>query len=97
MTNLTQKLICGAAAFLAATTCLAGSAAQAETPRSRAVSYADLNLANDAGKATLVARVRGAAAEVCRASGTSPRELSAEKRCIETAVETAMTKAASIS
>ncbi len=97
MTNLNQKLLCGAAALLAGMTCVGGSVARAETPRARVVSYADLDLSRDAGKATLFNRVRAAASTVCRASGRTPAEIAAEKRCIDTAVAAAMTKAASLS
>ena len=98
MTNLSTKLVCGAAALLAGATCIGGSVANAETPRARAVSYADLDLSREAGKATLYNRVRAAASTVCRVQGQKgPAEAAAEKRCIENAVDAAMTKAASLS
>ena len=95
--SLIQKMVCAAGAAMITASIVSTSAAQAETPRSREVAVADLNLNAEAGKATLAARVRGAAEAVCRADGISPREVSASKRCVENAVETAMAKAASLS
>lgn len=98
MSNLNQTLVCGAAALLAGMTCIGGSIAHAaEAPRARAVSYADLDLSRDAGKATLFSRVRVAASAVCRNGGQTAAEVAAEKRCIANAVDAAMTKAASLS
>ena len=55
-----------------------------------AVSYADLNLANEAGVAALEGRVRGAANQLCQpnvASGAAERVL--RHRCFVTAVQSA--------
>lgn len=96
MTNLKQKLVCGAAALIASATFVGTSATQAETPRERSVSYADLDMSRDAGKATFAARVRAAAEQVCRAGGQSLAEQNDEKRCIQNAVDTAMSKAVTL-
>lgn len=53
--------------------------------RSQAVSYADLNLASDAGRRTLAARIQGAAGNVCG----NEFSLTAREHCRTTATRRA--------
>ena len=48
----------------------APAAAQADVPNSVLVSYADLNLGNNAGQNVLQRRISSAATQVCAAAGT---------------------------
>lgn len=68
------------------------------TTASRAVSYADLDLSSDAGRATLDARVRHAAMQVCEigTDQVSLAERNAAKTCFKNAVSSAQQQYASI-
>jgi UrcA family protein len=85
-TTLKQKLVCATAAIAASVAFTAASAgpAYAQDMRVRAVSYADLDLSRDAGKATLASRIAAAAKQVCSDS-SDRRERANQRRCIEQA------------
>lgn len=72
--------------------CLAAAAAPAaaatgETPRSAVVSYADLDLASQAGKKTLENRVRAAARTVCETGSQDAWSRSAKTECFRDAID----------
>ncbi len=78
----------GAAVF--ATVCLAAATGPAAAaPVSRTVSYADLNLANPAGRAVLNARIKTAARAVCRDEGYDVASRARESRCVKSAIRKA--------
>ena len=71
------------------------SAAQAKTtdivirgePVARVVNFADLDIASDAGRATLAGRIRSAAEFVCTEANVDPVDVTiARKECFRTAV-----------
>ena len=57
--------------------------------RVQTVSYADLNLANAAGRATFDQRVKAAAESVCATGLNDVAAKTAESRCVKAAVEAA--------
>ena len=60
---------------------------------SLSVSYADLNLNEDAGTQTLYQRLRGAAGQVCgEVHSKAPREISDNRACFEAALDRAVRK-----
>lgn len=66
--SIFNKALCAAAAIAVTSTGFAASAnanAQARTERTATVSYADLDLASEDGKATLQGRLKGAVRKVC--------------------------------
>jgi UrcA family protein len=78
------------AAMFAATFAAAPAAAHQDVPVAR-VSYADLNLAKEAGVKTLYARVERAARSVCHSQYSSSRQLrTAAELCIDTAIQRAV-------
>ena len=86
-----------ALAAFAALTLTAGSALAApvqadDGPRQAAVSYADLNLNTDSGKAILVARIHRAAEAVCGGEPDSRdvKALMAFRGCMKQSVDTAV-------
>lgn len=75
--------------IIAAATAIIATSANAETVRSQiAVSYADLNLASDAGKTTLAARVDVAADSACGVNDNvrDLRSRQMARRCHDAAV-----------
>jgi len=90
--SLTKNLFCAAGAFAAALTFTAAAAgpAQAE-PRSRTVSYADLDLSRQAGQATFTKRVKAAATAVCD-NGLSLRDRLEYRRCVNATVNATLTR-----
>jgi UrcA family protein len=72
--------------------CLFGATAPAvaaEAPRTAKVSYTDLNLASDKGRAVLDARIRQAARSVCFEGGQDLRSKTEESRCLHEAIKSA--------
>jgi UrcA family protein len=72
--------------------CLFGATAPAvatEVPQTVAVSFTDLNLASESGRAVLDARIRQAARTVCFSGGRDVRSMTAEARCRHEAVKSA--------
>ena len=64
--SIFNKALCAAAAIAVTSTGFAASAnAQARTERTATVSYADLDLTSEDGKATLQGRLKGAVRKVC--------------------------------
>jgi UrcA family protein len=68
------------------------AAAQASEPMSRSVSYADLNLDNEAGARAMLRRIRHAARDVCDDTWgrTSLRQRSYVRACVREAMERAV-------
>ena len=76
-----------AGAALFATFCLSAAAAPAAAePVSRSVSYADLNLANPAGRAVLETRIKAAARAVCQDGGYDIAAKTRENQCVKAAI-----------
>lgn len=72
--------------------CLLGTTAPAvaaEAPQTTKVSYADLNLASESGRAALDARIRQAARSVCSSGGRDVRSMTAETLCRQEAIKSA--------
>lgn len=70
--------------------CLLGATAPAqaaEAPRAAVVSYSDLNLASDHGRAVLDGRIKVAARSVCANGAGDLRSKTEETRCTRTAIE----------
>ena len=84
--------------IIATAAALIGTAATAQPVRTEiAVSYADLNLASDAGQAVLAQRINSAASKVCDVN-PNQRDLAMKansKRCYTAAVSSANTAVAS--
>lgn len=73
-------------------TCLFGATAPAaatEAPLTVRVHYHDLNLASDRGRATLDARIRQAARQLCFAGARDVRSKTAEMSCYHDAIKSA--------
>lgn len=89
--DFTRNLVGAAGAALLAGACLfaATTPAQATETVSKTVSYADLNLAQPAGRATLESRIKAAARAVCVADSDDYLTRAKKSRCIRTAIETA--------
>ncbi len=79
---------CAGVCLLAAT----APASAAEAPRTATVHYADLDLANKAGRATLDRRLLSAARAVCVTGESGPDAAMEEARCIHHAVAGAKAK-----
>lgn len=72
--------------------CLFGATAPAvaaEPSRTVSVSYSDLNLASDKGRAVLDARIRQAARSVCYDGARDVRSITEQSRCYHDAVKSA--------
>jgi UrcA family protein len=72
--------------------CLFGATAPAvaaEAPAAVAVSYTDLNLASEKGRAALDTRIRQAARSVCFSGTRDLRSRTEEVRCYQNAVKSA--------
>jgi len=72
--------------------CLSGAMAPAhaaEAPAAQTVSYADLNLANAAGRATFDQRVKAAAEAVCSTGLDTVAARTAEAHCVRDAIAAA--------
>jgi len=77
--------------LLAVTTFAPDSARAAEPEtRSKRVSYADLNLRSEAGRVTLMRRVKAAAKQVCDSGNGSLPLHRPSQRCVKTAVSGAL-------
>ncbi len=85
-----------AATAVLASVCLFAAAgpALAATPRSVAVSYADLDLSHSAGRMTLNHRIQGAARSVCATGAVDLATKGFEDRCVRDAVAKASRPAA---
>jgi UrcA family protein len=83
-------------AFAAALSVLAGATAHAQTVdlqvRSQTVSYADLDLSQAAGVNTLMARINGAAKNVCGPAPDAREWHTAYQACIQSAVNQAVSE-----
>ncbi|MBV8970935.1 MAG: UrcA family protein [Sphingomonadaceae bacterium] len=91
-TTLTRAVLGTLGTALCAGVCLVAAtapAAAAEAPRSAKVHYADLNLANKAGRATLDRRLLSAARAVCATGDRSPDAAMDETHCIHQAMTAA--------
>ncbi|MEI6484963.1 MAG: UrcA family protein [Sphingomonadales bacterium] len=94
--NFARTLAGAAGTLLFAGLCIAGATAPANAQilygvndagqRVAAVSYADLNLASKAGRATLETRIHIAARKVCNATGGDRWAQHEEGRCISNAL-----------
>jgi UrcA family protein len=90
--DFARNAVSAAGAALLAGACLFAAAAPANaTPvfASRSVSFADLNLAQPQGRATLDARIKSAAKSVCTVGGNDLKTRLNETRCIKTAIANA--------
>jgi UrcA family protein len=76
-------------AGLALSGALAPANAAEVQARVQTVSYADLNLANAAGRAALDSRIKAAAETVCATGLNDTAAKVAESRCVKSAVEAA--------
>ena len=93
--TLARNVTSAVGAALIATAFLTVAATPAAAAQNtKVVSYADLNLASEQGRATLKGRIRLAAREVCKADGNDVRARIVESRCINTAVRNANANAA---
>ena len=95
-------------AFAFASACLLGGVAYAQSPtvkevvvrpsggelqtQSETVSYADLDLGRDAGARALLTRINGAAKRVCGPAPDPHQSHAAFKKCIDHAVDHAVTE-----
>lgn len=79
--------LCAGLCLVAAT-----APAHAETPRTATVGYADLNLGNKAGRATLDRRIDAAARAVCASGDSGTTAALAEQSCVRQAVSAARAK-----
>jgi len=86
--NLAPLLLLSAAAVLAPTIASAsyGDSAASQVTSIRVVRYHDLDLSQKDDVATLYARIRRAATEVCKASAASAVQLDCYQEAIATAV-----------
>lgn len=86
-----------AAALVAGTSIAPLAAAHAEPAKSISVSYADLNLATDVGRATLERRIKNAAKASCGFEPSATVRLQRDyKDCVKTALSGAEQRVASI-
>jgi len=95
-TSFTRTVVGTIGMAVCAGLCLVGATAPAAaaTVRSMAVSYADLDLARAAGRATLARRIDAAAQAVCASSNIGPAAALDEAQCIRGAVIAARAKVA---
>lgn len=95
LTDSVQRSIIGSiGTILCAGLCVAGAAgpaeaAEAPAARVQTVSYADLNLANAAGRAALDQRIKAAAESVCSSGLNDTAARTAESRCVRDAIAAA--------
>ena len=84
-TNLLNKTLFAAAAVALTTVSFNASAsAQDRTVRTAEVSFADLDLTSDKGKATLQGRIKGAVRKVCSSyDRLNLREVMDQKNCVQ--------------
>ena len=91
--SFTRTLVAATGAAIVASTFLfaavAPASAQDVQVRTRTVSYADLDLAKPAGRATLDARIRAAARSVCSVNASNIVDRRAEIRCAKAAASAA--------
>lgn len=95
-TTVTRALVGTFGTALCATICLLGATAPAqasEAPPSRTVSYADLDLSNSQGRATLANRINQAARAVCSTGSGDLRAQIEEARCTRAAKASAQPRA----
>lgn len=91
-TTALRTVACTVGTLIFAGACLFGATAPAmasEAPRAAKVSYTDLNLASDKGRAILDARIRQAARSVCFDGARDVRSRTEEVRCYQNAVKSA--------
>ncbi|TRW14124.1 UrcA family protein [Glacieibacterium frigidum] len=87
--DFARNVVGAAGAALLAGACLFAATAPAQASPvavSKTVSYADLNLAQPEGRATLHARIKSAAREVCAINRSDLKARLDETRCIRTAI-----------
>ena len=90
--SIARTLVGTAGAALLAATCLVGAVAPAQAQddvRTQSVRYDDLNLSNNAGRATLEQRIRAAAKSVCSIAGEDVASRNRTAECTKTAIATA--------
>lgn len=91
--DFARNVVSAAGAALLAGVCLFAATAPAQaaaaTTVSKAVSYADLNIAHPQGRAMLNARIKSAAREVCATNNSDLKSRLEETRCIRTAIAAA--------
>ena len=90
--DFTRNAVSVAGAALLAGVCLFAAAAPATAapvPVSKTVSYADLNLAQPQGRATLDGRIKSAAKSVCTVGGSDLKSRLEELRCVKSAIAAA--------
>ncbi len=92
--SVTRSVVGAIGMALCAGVCLVGATApaNAEPVRTATVHYADLDLANSAGRATLDRRLLSAARSVCTSSDSGPDAAIAEAQCIHHALVAARAK-----
>ncbi|MGI4880660.1 MAG: UrcA family protein [Janthinobacterium lividum] len=86
---------------LFATVCLLAAAGPAHaatvaTAATQVVSYRDLDLSTDAGRATLTRRIASAAKLVCISGGSDLSLRTAQSRCVRNAISGAQPKTAAV-
>lgn len=89
--DFARNFVGAAGAALLAGACLfaATTPAKATEAVSKTVTYADLNLAQPAGRATLETRIKAAARAVCATDSDDIRARAEKSRCIRTAIDAA--------
>ena len=93
--SVTRTVVGTVGMTLCAGLCLVGATAPAhaspvyDTMRTRVVSYADLDLANAKGRATLALRIKSAARMVCETGGFDTEMKMAEASCIRRSIAAA--------
>jgi UrcA family protein len=82
------------ATFLSLAVLNVSHASDDNSPKSRTVQFADLDLSKPEGAATLFGRIKGAAKAVCSAhsKGKTPADMQRYAACIEFAVSTAVAR-----
>ena len=93
--TLTRTVIGTLGTAFCAGICLVAATAPAnaaEAPRTAKVHYADLDLGNKAGRATLDRRLFSAARSVCVSGDSGPDAAMAEAHCIHQALKAARAK-----
>ncbi len=97
--TVTRTVIGAFGTALCASICLLGATVPAhagEVPQTRTVSYADLDLSNSHGRATLTNRINQAAKEVCSIGSGDLRAQIEESRCTRAAKASALPRAAAV-
>lgn len=91
-TNAFRTIASTVGTLIFAGACMFGATAPAvaaESPRTARVSYTDLNLASDKGRAMLDSRIRLAARSVCFDAARDVRSMTEASRCYRTAIKSA--------